>query len=234
MSPIRSMLLASCLDCTATPAPQPAPVFSGSQGYEEQDATPLQEIRNIGDINNNWNSVANIVASNAGITSYAAPEGFNDYDMLEVGKGELTEAEERAHFGLWAICKAPLLLGADLTKIINSSQAMIKNADVTRALSVSFADVPDLGAGTYSWTELYSGKAGSGDGVSWTFEVEHDMAIFKREIGIYDGLDFCNADKQLNGRSSDHDIGGDSWAVGPVRRTGLLRAHSMCELLYML
>ncbi|OJD37213.1 alpha-galactosidase [Diplodia corticola] len=181
-----------------------------------------------GDITNNWNSVASIAASNAGITSYSAPGGFNDYDMLEVGNGGLTEAEERAHFGLWAICKSPLLLGTDLTKITNSSLAIIKNADVISVnqdslglaastftpsgqaaptsgtlypywsgplsdgfviglvaadgagtLSVSFADVPDLGAGTYSWTELYSGKTGSGDGVSWTFEVEHDMAIFK-------------------------------------------------------
>ncbi|KAH7064786.1 glycoside hydrolase superfamily [Macrophomina phaseolina] len=181
-----------------------------------------------GDITNNWNSVASIAASNAGITSYSAPGGFNDYDMLEIGNGKLTAAEERAHFGLWAICKSPLLLGTDLTKIANTSLAVIRNsaviavnqdslgraastftpsgetaptngklypywagqlsdgfivalvaADGAGTLSASFADVPDLGAGTYSWTELYSGKTGQGDGVSWTFEVEHDMAIFK-------------------------------------------------------
>lgn len=181
-----------------------------------------------GDITNNWSSVSSIAASNAAITSYSAPGGFNDYDMLEIGNGKLTEAEERAHFGLWAICKSPLLLGTDLTKISDSSLVIVKNADVIAinqdslgraastftpsgeaaptngklypywsgslsdgfvialigvdgagTLSVSFADVPDLGAGTYSWTELYSGKSGKGDGVSWTFEVEHDMAIFK-------------------------------------------------------
>lgn len=148
--------------------------------------------------------------------------------MLEIGNGKLTEAEERAHFGLWAICKSPLLLGTDLTKISDSSLVIVKNTDVIAinqdslgraastftpsgeaapnngklhpywsgslsdgfvialigvdgagTLSVSFADVPDLGAGTYSWTELYSGKTGKGDDVSWTFEVEHDMAIFK-------------------------------------------------------
>lgn len=45
-------------------------------------------------------------------------------------------------------------------------------------LNVSFADVPGLGAGTYSWTELYTGTQGSGTGVSANLE-EHDIAVFK-------------------------------------------------------
>jgi len=69
----------------------------------------------VGDITNTWSSVASIAASNAGIISYAASGGFNDYDMIEIGNGGLTAAEERAHFGLWAICKSPLILGMDLT-----------------------------------------------------------------------------------------------------------------------
>lgn len=44
--------------------------------------------------------------------------------------------------------------------------------------SVSFADVPNLGAGSYKWKELYSGEEGSGELV--TFVVEQDsIAIFK-------------------------------------------------------
>lgn len=45
----------------------------------------------------------------------------------EIGNHVLTEAEERAHFGLWAISKSPILLGTDLTKIAASSLAVIKN-----------------------------------------------------------------------------------------------------------
>lgn len=45
----------------------------------------------------------------------------------EVGNGVLTTAEERTHFGLWAIMKSPLLLGTDLTKIASSSLNIIKN-----------------------------------------------------------------------------------------------------------
>ncbi len=90
-------------------------------------------------------SVASIAASNAGIAGYASPGGFNDFDMLvrlsvsifetlelntlqEIGNGGLTTAEERSHFGLWAISKSPLILGTDLTKISSASLAIIKNA----------------------------------------------------------------------------------------------------------
>lgn len=52
-----------------------------------------------GDITNIWSSVASITAANTGITSYAAP-GCNYYDMMEIGNGGLSAAEERAHFGL--------------------------------------------------------------------------------------------------------------------------------------
>jgi hypothetical protein len=35
-------------------------------------------------------------------------------DILEVGNGVLTEAENRAHFALWVVMKSPLLIGCDL------------------------------------------------------------------------------------------------------------------------
>lgn len=47
--------------------------------------------------------------------------------MLEVGNRGLTENEERAHFGIWAIAKSPLLIGTDLTKISSRSLAILKN-----------------------------------------------------------------------------------------------------------
>jgi alpha-galactosidase len=45
-------------------------------------------------------------------------------------------------------------------------------------LSVNFSDVPGLGAGTYSWKELYTNTSGTGSSVSATLAA-HDMAIFK-------------------------------------------------------
>ena len=51
-----------------------------------------------------------------------------DPDMLEVGNGALSEDEERTHFSLWAIMKAPLLLGCDLAALSPSSLGVLSNA----------------------------------------------------------------------------------------------------------
>lgn len=80
------------------------------------------------DVGDSWSSVAGIAAANSGLSSYAGPGGFNDFDMLEIGNGGLTAAEERAHFALWAIAKSPLLIGTDLTKISSASLAVLLNA----------------------------------------------------------------------------------------------------------
>lgn len=80
-----------------------------------------------GDVTNNWSSIISIASSGQRLAQYAGPGGFNDFDMLEVGNRGLTENEERAHFGIWAIAKSPLLIGTDLTKISSRSLAILKN-----------------------------------------------------------------------------------------------------------
>lgn len=79
------------------------------------------------DIKNNWESVAGIAAKAATIHQYCAPGGFNDMDMMELGNGVLTDAEERTHFGLWAIMKSPIIMGTDMTKLKASTLSIIKN-----------------------------------------------------------------------------------------------------------
>jgi hypothetical protein len=36
---------------------------------------------------------------------------------VQVGNGDLTLGMQRAHFALWAVIKAPLLIGADLRRL---------------------------------------------------------------------------------------------------------------------
>ena len=50
--------------------------------------------------------------------------------MLEVGNGWLNPEQERTHFALWAISKAPLILGCDLDKISSESLAIITNTEI--------------------------------------------------------------------------------------------------------
>ncbi|KAJ1403983.1 Glycosyl hydrolase, all-beta [Sesbania bispinosa] len=62
--------------------------------------------------------------------SYAGPGGWNDPDMLEVGNGGMTAEEYRAHFSIWALAKAPLLVGCDIRAMDNTTFELISNPEV--------------------------------------------------------------------------------------------------------
>ena len=66
------------------------------------------------DIYLGWESVRGIIAQNLYLSAYARHGGFNDMDMLEVGRG-LTREEDKTHFGMWCIMASPLLIGCDMT-----------------------------------------------------------------------------------------------------------------------
>ena len=70
-----------------------------------------------------------IVDMNEPLRQYAGPGHWNDPDMLEVGNG-MTAAEDRAHFTLWCMMAAPLILGNDLTDMTPETLATITNKEV--------------------------------------------------------------------------------------------------------
>lgn len=82
--------------------------------------------------NGTWSSwgVMRIVDMRDSIRQYAGPGHWNDPDMLEVGKGVMTVAEDRTHFALWSIMASPLILGNDLRKITPEALAIITNKEV--------------------------------------------------------------------------------------------------------
>lgn len=47
--------------------------------------------------------------------------------MLEIGNGNLTLAEQRTHFSLWAALKSPLLIGTDISALSPAALAILKN-----------------------------------------------------------------------------------------------------------
>lgn len=77
-----------------------------------------------------WESIVRIGSRAAPISEFSGPGGFNDLDMLIIGNDVLTEAQERLHFGLWSICKSPLILGTDLSTISDASLAIVKNKGI--------------------------------------------------------------------------------------------------------
>jgi alpha-galactosidase len=83
-----------------------------------------------GDISPDWNSIMTNITANAGGAQYAKPGAWNDPDMMEVGNGTLSTFENRAHFDLWCISAAPLILGNDLSKMSDSLFSLLTNREV--------------------------------------------------------------------------------------------------------
>jgi alpha-galactosidase len=59
-------------------------------------------------------SILTNLDSLVGKGKYGGPNRWNNPDMLEVGNGNLTDVENKAHFSLWCITSSPLLAGNDL------------------------------------------------------------------------------------------------------------------------
>lgn len=118
--------------------------------------------RSTGDIQPNWNSVYTILNMQAGLAKYAGPGHWNDPDMLEVGNGRLTLAENRTHFSMWAMLAAPLLAGNDLPNMSPEIKAILMNKDV---IAIDQDKLGHEGTRVYSegevdvWTRHLSGGA---------------------------------------------------------------------------
>ncbi|XP_028756562.1 alpha-galactosidase-like [Neltuma alba] len=86
--------------------------------------------RTTGDIEDNWFSMTSRADQNDRWASYAGPGGWNDPDMLEVGNGGMTTEEYRAHFSIWALVKAPLLIGCDIRSVDKTTYELLSNKEV--------------------------------------------------------------------------------------------------------
>ena len=81
--------------------------------------------------NGSWNAwgVMQIMDMQKDLRKYAGPGHWNDPDMLEVGNG-LTDAENRAHFSIWAMLAAPLIAGNDLRNMSAATKGVLTNKNV--------------------------------------------------------------------------------------------------------
>ena len=118
-----------------------------------------------GDISDNWPSMSSIGFQQTGHEAFAGPGHWNDTDMLVVGvvswgRGQqnptnLTPNEQLTHISLWALQAAPLLIGADFTKIDEWTINLLGNREM---LAVN-QDVLGKAAGRKSsdgWTEVWA------------------------------------------------------------------------------
>ncbi|MGH9605310.1 MAG: alpha-galactosidase [Terracidiphilus sp.] len=93
-----------------------------------------------------------------GIHPEAQHTGFyNDPDMMVLGMPGLTEAQDRVHMSLWAMSGAPLLIGADLTKLTDADLAMLSNHGAIAvdqdALGLQAVKVAEPATGLEVWSK---------------------------------------------------------------------------------
>jgi alpha-galactosidase len=98
--------------------------------------------------------------------------GHNDADMLEIGNGNLTHAESRSHFALWAAMKSPLLIGTALDKLSKANVDILKNKYLLAfnqdsqygkpAMPYKWGVNPDWTFNRTNPAEYWSGKSSAG------------------------------------------------------------------------
>ena len=117
--------------------------------YSLSNAAPIEEAaywkkysnlwRTTGDIVDSWGSIYSIFSEQEQWNSFGGPGHWNDPDMLVVGwlgwgkdlhYTKLTPTEQYAHISLWALMSAPLLIGADLTKLDSFTFNLLSNNEV--------------------------------------------------------------------------------------------------------
>ena len=134
-------------------------------------------------------SVLEIIDLNEPLRQYAGPGHWNDPDMLEVGNG-LSDSENRAHFTMWCMMAAPLILGNDITNMSPETLATITNKDVIAIdqdpLGVQGLRLMKVGDLQYWFKPLVDGD--------WAFcilnggEEDKTVAIDWAELDFEDGL----------------------------------------------
>ena len=91
------------------------------------------------DITNAWDTgqtngypmgIQNIVNVTVPLAALRRPGRFNDPDMMEVGRGGMTDTEMRSHFALWAMMASPLIAGNDLRSHVAATLTILKNQNL--------------------------------------------------------------------------------------------------------
>ncbi|KAL4981019.1 putative alpha-galactosidase B [Aspergillus desertorum] len=124
-----------------------------------------------------WERIAEIANEMSFLVrEYAGLWGWPDADMLEVGngEGELTVAENRAHFALWAAMRSPLLIGTNLDKIEQEYLSILKNPTLLAFHQDPLTNRP---AYPYKW----------GHNADYTFDAAHPAEYWSGPSSTLEG-----------------------------------------------
>ncbi|KAJ5684979.1 hypothetical protein N7536_007598 [Penicillium majusculum] len=152
----------TCPDIT-NPAPEgydwkTSKTYSGLADVKTWGNETANSWRMSGDITADWARIAQIANENSFLMDYANFWSYPDPDMLEIGNGDLTIKENRAHFILWAAMKSPLIIGTALDSIKDDHVAILKNKYL-----LDFNQDPVIGSPAHP-SEYWSGASSKLEG----------------------------------------------------------------------
>jgi alpha-galactosidase len=114
--------------------------------------------------------------------------------MLEVGNGGMTIDEEKTHFALWALAKAPLIIGCDLMTVRSESLAILKNQHIINVNQDPNSKQATCMVGCDWWSTLmrypqaYATTVTGGDTVAvivnWREVVQSEFTFNFEELGV--------------------------------------------------
>lgn len=133
-----------------------------------------------------------------GLRKYAGPGHWNDPDMLEVGNGELTPNEDRAHFSMWSMLASPLIAGNDLRSMSEHTLSVLTNKDVIAinqdklgVQALKYKDEGDfeiffkpLENGDWAVAFLNRGKEDKEFTFDWATQIFTDEEVSKRDFNV--------------------------------------------------
>lgn len=117
------------------------------------------------DINDTWDSVVRIMnqAINLADKGLTGPGHHGDMDLLEVGNGGLSFAEQQSHFAFWAMSKSALVISTDLTQASSQTHDILTNSGLID-INQDDSGIPISLVERYTGDhDLYSGALSNGD-----------------------------------------------------------------------
>lgn len=121
------------------------------------------------DIGPSWSHVTRILDTNRYLAGFASPGHYNDMDMLEVGNGNWSTEEYKAHFALWSIHSSPMVLGNDLSTMSAAVKSILTNAEVLAlnqdTFGIQASRLSEDGGGGEAYAKRLGGPAGTERGV---------------------------------------------------------------------
>ena len=115
---------------------------------------------------------------------------YNDPDMMVIGMPGLTDQQNRTHMSLWAISGAPLIVGADLTKLTPATIGMLTNPEVLAidqdTAGLQAVKVAEPSPGAQVWSKPLARAGGRAVLLLNRSDLDRDIEVHSADLGLTD------------------------------------------------